>query len=363
VPEKKNKILVTKTTLPGFKKYSEYLETIWKNNWITNHGPLANELERRLRKYLGVPDLYFVSNGTVALEIAIKALKLKGEIITTPFSYVATTSSIVWTDCEPKFADINNETFNIDPEKIEKAVTKRTTAILATHVYGNPCSAEKINAIAKRHKLKVIYDAAHSFGVKYLGKSILNYGDVSTLSFHATKLFHTAEGGAVVTGSKDLAHKIAYSRNFGHNGEEAFWGLGINGKNSELHAAIGLSLLDSVKGFIKDRKKLSKLYDSLLINTGLQRQVILPGTEYNYSYYPVVFPKENILIKVRRKLNESGIFPRRYFYPPLNKLNYVKYMNCPAAESISKRVLCLPLYTGLEISSIEKICKIIIKNL
>ena len=352
------KIFVTKTTLPDLSEYSKLLKKIWKNNWITNHGPLANELEKRLKQYLEVQNLFFVANGTVALEIAIKALNLKGEIITTPFSYVATTSSIVWTNCKPIFVDIDKNSLNIDPLKIEKAITKKTSAILATHVYGNPCDVKQISFIAKKYGLKVIYDAAHCFNVKYNGKSILNFGDISTMSFHATKLFHTAEGGAVVTKSKSLSHKIAYTRNFGHNGEESFWGLGINGKNSELHAAIGLGMLKILKDQIKKRKAVSEIYNMLLEGSGIRTQKLMEGIEYNYAYYPVIFKSEAVLIAVKKALNRQNIFPRRYFYPVLNKLNYVEYIKCPVAESISKRVLCLPLFPGLTKKEIYKIVRI-----
>jgi dTDP-4-amino-4,6-dideoxygalactose transaminase len=359
----RGKIFVTKTLLPDKKEFSSLLKTIWENNWITNHGPLANRLEKKLKAHLRVPNLCLVSNGTVALEIAIKALNLKGEIITTPFSYAATTSSIVWTDCKPRFADIDRNSLNIDPLKIEKLITRKTSAILATHVYGNPCDVRKINTIAKKHGLKVIYDAAHCFGVKYMGKSILNYGDVSTMSFHATKLFHTAEGGALVCRNSSLFHKIMYSRNFGHRGEESFWGLGINGKNSELHAAVGLGVIKTVKQQIKLRKAISELYDKLLEDPGIRKPQIAKGTDYNYAYYPVIFRSEAELLAVRKELNRENIYPRRYFYPSLNTLNYVKYESCPVAENISKTVMCLPLYPDLKIKDIKTICRIINKNL
>jgi dTDP-4-amino-4,6-dideoxygalactose transaminase len=318
------KIFVTKTTLPPLKEYKKYLGIIWKNNWITNHGPLTLELEKKLKKILGVKHLFFVSNGTVALEIAIKALGIGGEILTTPFSYVATTSSIIWTNCKAKFVDIDKRTLNINPALIEKAITSRTKAILATHVYGNPCDVEKINTIARKYKLKVIYDAAHCFGVRYKNTSILNYGNISTISFHATKLFHSAEGGAVITNNDSLAHKISYMRNFGHNGQEKFWGLGINGKNSELHAAMGLCLLPFVKQNINKRKIISEMYGRLLSGLDLRRPELRKNTDYNYSYYPVLFNSEDELLSVRDSLNSNNIFPRRYFYPALSNLNYVQ---------------------------------------
>jgi dTDP-4-amino-4,6-dideoxygalactose transaminase len=223
-------IPVTKTFLPQMEEYQEYIQGIWNRNWLTNNGPLVNELELRLKEYLQVKHLLFLGNGTIALQIAIKALGLKGEIITTPFSYVATTSSIVWEGCTPVFVDIDEATLNIDPEKIETAITPKTSAILATHCFGNPCDIDAIQQIADRYNLKVIYDAAHCFGTKYKGRSVFDYGDISTTSFHATKIFHTIEGGAVFTQDPDLLKKMAYMRNFGHDGPERFAELGINGK-------------------------------------------------------------------------------------------------------------------------------------
>lgn len=358
----KKNIYVTRTTLPSIKIYTRYLREIWKNNWITNHGPLTLKLEHNLKEYLGVKHLFYVNNGTVALEIAIKALGLSKEIITTPFSYVATTSSIVWTNCKPVYVDIDNKSLCINPELIEKAITKRTQAILATHVYGNPCNVEKIKALSKKYDLKIIYDASHCFGVKYKNKSILNYGDISTISFHATKLFHTAEGGALITNDDSLAHKVSYMRNFGHNGQEDFFGLGINGKNSELHAAIGLSLLPDVNKDIEKRKTISSEYDRLLKPANFQKPEIDKNVVYNYSYYPIIFDSESQLLKVRNALNKHKIYPRRYFYPSLNKLNYVGKFHVKKTEDISKRILCLPLYSGLKLSEIRKITNIIINN-
>ena len=224
-------INVTQTFLPPLEEYTKYLEKIWDSKWLTNRGVLIKELERNLKDFLGVENLLMVNNGTIALQIAIKALELKGEIITTPFSYVATVSSIVWENCQPVFVDIDEDYLTIDETKIEEAITEKTSAILATHVYGNPCNVEAIQKIAERYNLKVIYDAAHCFGVKYKGESILNWGDISTLSFHATKVFHTGEGGAVICNNEELAHKIFYSHNFGHNGSEEFFGLGNQWKS------------------------------------------------------------------------------------------------------------------------------------
>lgn len=356
-------INVTRTFLPPLEEYVEYLQQIWDSKWLTNRGKLIQELEVKLKDYLGIENLLIVNNGTIALQIAIKALNLKGEIITTPFSYVATVSSIVWENCEPVFVDIDKDYLTIDETKIEAAITDKTSAILATHVYGNPCNVEAIQAIAERHNLKIIYDAAHCFGVKYKGESILNWGDVSTLSFHATKLFHTGEGGGIVCRDEESAHKILYHHNFGHHGEEEFWGLGINAKISEINAAIGLSLLPYINEIIAKRKQVCDLYDSLLENTNVQKLNLRKETDWNYSYYPIIFPSEESLLKSKVALNNEQIFPRRYFYPTLNKLPYLEYKKTCVAEEISERVLCLPLFVGLCNSDVQNVCQIITENL
>ncbi len=342
-------IFVTKSYLPDIEEYTTLLKKVWQSGHLTNHGPFVNELEERLRDLLGVPYLGYTNNGTIAIQIAIKALDLKGEVLTTPFSYVATTSSLVWENCKPVFVDIEPETLTIDADKLEAAITPNTTGILATHVYGIPCNVEKIASIAKKHNLKVIYDGAHAFGVKYKGQSLLNFGDATTLSFHATKLFHTVEGGAVVTTNSDTWHKMAYMRNFGHNGPEAFYGVGVNGKSSEFHAAMGVVLLDHLPHIFERRKLLSELYKQLIIakKIDLRFPTIPEETEYNYAYFPVVFPNEPTLLKVRNYLNATNIFPRRYFYPSLNTVEYTGGGPCPISEDLSCRVLCLPLYPDL----------------
>ena len=352
-------INVTKAFLPPIEEYTQYLQGIWERVHLTNAGPLVLELEEKLRLELGVKHLFFVSNGTIALQIAIKALELTGEVITTPFSYVATTSAIKWEGCEPKFVDIDRSSLCIDESLIEQAINSNTSAILATHVYGNPCDVLAIQEIAERHNLPVIYDAAHAFGVKYKNQSLLNYGTVSTLSFHATKLFHTTEGGAIITNDDDIAHRIAYMRNFGHNGPEAFWGIGVNGKNSEFHAAMGLAVLPYVPAIIKQRQKLSKLYDQLLPNSVIVRPVIREGTEYNYAYYPVVMPSESSLLEIQTNLLAQDIVPRRYFYPSLSELPYANEHRMLVSEEISRRVLCLPLFYELKEEDVIKICSII----
>ncbi len=353
-------IKVTETFLPDIDIYTAYIKGIWERNHLTNHGPLVLELEDKLKKRLGVKHLFLVNNGTIAIQIALKAMQTNGEVITTPFSYVATTSSILWEGMKPIFADINEDTLCIDPSKIEALAKKGAKIILATHVYGNPCDVEEIDRIAKKYQLNVIYDAAHAFDVKYKGTSVLNYGDISTLSFHATKLFHTIEGGAIVTNDDDLAHKIAYMRNFGHNGPEQFFGVGINGKISEFNAAMGLSVLPHVPAIIEARKKICLLYDKLLKNSEITTLTIRENTDYNYAYYPVLFKTEEELLQAVSKLNVAAVFPRRYFYPALNTLHFVEYQSCPVAESIAKRILCLPLYFSLKEAEVKMICNTIL---
>lgn len=349
-------INVTKTYLPPLEEYTRYLEQIWKQGWVTNNGPLVLELEEKLKEYLGVKHLIFCSNGTIALQIAIKAMGLKKEIITTPFSYVATVNSILWENCTPVFVDIDPETFCIDADKIEAAITPNTEAILAVHVYGIPCDVEKIQVIAERHQLKVIYDGAHAFGVKLNGKSIFNYGDVSTCSFHATKLFHTVEGGAIMTNDDALAEKMELHRQFGHRYDN-YLTLGVNGKNSEMHAAMGLCNLPRVNELIESRKNAVALYDQLLSNLSLQKPEMPDTLDYNYSYYPCVFRSEAQLLKVMAKLAEVSVAPRRYFYPALNSMPHTKGKKMPVAESVSTCVLCLPLYAEMKTRDIELICE------
>lgn len=352
-------ISVTKTYFPPLEEYQEQLKRIWENQWLTNRGELVKELEGKLKKRLGVSNITLTTNGTLPIQIALKILANGGEVITTPFSYVATTSAIVWENCTPVFVDIHPEYLTIDENKIEEAITPKTTAILATHVFGNPCHVEEIEKIAKKHDLKVIYDAAHCFGVHYKGKSLFEYGDVSTCSFHATKLFHTGEGGAIFCKDEVLNHKLYYSHNFGHNGPEDFYGVGINAKMSELQAAMGLSVIPHMKEIIEARKTIVAYYDNNLDFSRLKKLKLREGSHWNYSYYPVIFESEQQLLKVQKALNEKNIFPRRYFYPSLNTLNYTEVCKMKISESISSRVLCLPLYKGLE----DDYLNIIVENI
>jgi len=348
-------INVTKTFLPPIEEYSAVLKKAWDNNWLTNRGALILELEEKLKSYLSVSNILIMNNGTIPIQIALKLLGNGGEIITTPFSYVATTAAVVWENCTPVFVDIHPEYLTIDETKIEAAITEKTTCILATHVFGNPCNIEAIEKIAQKHNLKIIYDAAHGFGVNYNHKSIFEYGDVSTCSFHATKLFHTGEGGAAFCNDEDLRKKIFYSHNFGHNGPLDFHGLGINGKVSELQGAMGLSVLPYMKEIINSRKSTVEFYDQHLDFSGIQKMKLREGTEWNYSYYPVVFESEEKLLIIQKALNELQIFPRRYFYPSLNTIKYVSGKEMPVSENIAKRILCLPLYYNVDVSILETI--------
>ena len=347
-------IPVTKPFSPPIEEYQKLLEGIWNRNWFTNNGPLVQQLEEELKDYLHVSNLLYVSNGTIALQIAIKALGLTKEIITTPFSYVATTSSIVWEGCTPIFVDIDPNTLNIDPAKIEDAITHNTEAILATHCFGNPCDIDAIDVIAKKYNLKVIYDAAHCFGTKYKGKSVFSYGDVSTVSFHATKLYHTIEGGAVFTSDPEILKRMSYMRNFGHDGPERFEGVGINGKNSEFHAAMGVINLKYVENILSRRKSQTEHYRFNLSTISVNFIDILSNTEINHAYFPVIFNSERELLKVYKFLQSKSIFPRRYFFPSLSSLSYVRG-DTPLCDEISKKVLCLPLYHELTPQQIELI--------
>lgn len=352
-------INVTKTFFPPLAEYHEQLERIWQNQWLTNRGALVLELEEKLKDFLKVNHIVVTNNGTVPIQIALKLLGNGGEIITTPFSYVATTAAIVWENCTPVFVDIHPEYLTIDETKIEAAITDKTTAILATHVFGNPCNVDAIEAIAKKYNLKVIYDAAHAFGVTYNGQSIFNYGDVSTCSFHATKLFHTGEGGAFFAKDTTLQHQLFYSHNFGHNGPLNFYGLGINGKISELQAAMGLTVLPYMKHILEERKRVVDYYNQNLDLTKVHLLKVRENTQWNYSYFPVLFKDEAALLKVQKALNDNQIFPRRYFYPSLNTINYVENKSMPISESVASRVLCLPLYVALTQDDITKIVSII----
>jgi dTDP-4-amino-4,6-dideoxygalactose transaminase len=354
-------IPVTKTFLPPQEEYNSYVKRAWDKAWLTNRGELTLELEQKLKDYLSVSNLTITNNGTIPIQIALKLFGKGGEIITTPFSYVATSAAIVWENCTPVFVDIHPEYLTIDETKIEAAITPRTTAILATHVFGNPCHVNIIEAIAKKHNLKVIYDAAHCFGVTYNNQSIFNFGDVSTCSFHATKLFHTGEGGAMFCNDDETQHQLFYSHNFGHNGPLAFHGLGINAKISELQSAMGLAIFPYMEHIISERKKVTDFYNENLNFSNLKSIKIRENTVWNHSYYPLLFDSETTLLRVQEELQKENIVPRRYFYPSLNTIDYTKGDVMPISESIASRIVCLPLYVGLTPEDLEKIVQIINK--
>ncbi len=356
-------INVTKTYMPSLDEYQARLLRIWAEGQLTNNGKETKELAEKLETFLGVENLELVGNGTLALQLAIKALDLKGEIITTPFSYVATATAIVWEGCQPVFVDIDEKTLCINTDLIERAITEKTCAILATHVYGYPCDVKKIEEIATRHALKVIYDAAHCFGCRFQGKSLLSFGDISTLSFHATKLFHTAEGGAVVCKDAAVAKRVFLMSKFGHIGEDEYLDLGINAKLSELHAAMGLCVLPHVPELIALRRKNAEFYDELLAESQIRRPVEPIGLEYNYAYYPVIFHDYQSMMQARSLLINNNIMPRRYFHPSLNTLPYLRQKNiyeCPVSEKITSRVLALPMSHELTQKNIMQIVDIIL---
>jgi len=354
-------INVTKTFVPPLDEYMHHVKRAFDNNWLSNRGELVLELEEKLKAYLEVDNIIIMNNGTIPLQIALKLLGGGGEIITTPFSYVATTAAIVWENCTPVFVDIDPKYLTIDETKIEAAITSKTTCILATHVFGNPCNVEAIDIIAKKYNLKVIYDAAHCFGVKYKGKSIFEYGDVSTCSFHATKLFHTGEGGAIFCNDEALRDKIFYSHNFGHNGPLEYHGLGINGKISELQAAMGLAVLPHIQQILDGRKSAFDFYSMNLDQFKFKTFKLREDTLWNYSYYPLLFKTEVALLNSQQKLYESQVFSRRYFYPSLNTISFLKGSEMTVSEIISKRVLCLPIYKSILTVELQKICSIVNK--
>lgn len=354
-------INVTKTYLPEKSKYLEYVDRIYQSGWLTNNGEIIQELEKRLADYLDVPYIIPVANGTLALQVAARLLDIKGEVITTPFSFVATTSSLAWEGLKVRFADINPDTFNMDPGAVEALINDQTSAIVPVHVFGNTCEVEKLEEIAGRNKLKLIYDAAHAFGVKKGRTAVGNFGDVSVYSFHSTKLFHTIEGGAIVVKDKALYERAKLMINFGISGPEQIDLLGINAKMNEFEAAMGLCILDDIDKIIQAREKIYNTYvDELVSSPGTRLQKLADGLEYNFAYFPLVFPSERKLIKAKEELEVREIFPRRYFYPSLSTLGYLEKTDLtPVSDDISKRILCLPLYGDLPESVLQQIIEII----
>ena len=358
-----NPINVTKPSLPPLDEFTELLKGVWKKSILTNNGPLVQKFEKELCKKLNLKNFVSVTNGTLAIQLAIKALKLKGEIITTAFGWIATISAIKWEGCTPVFCDIEPDTLNMDPAKIEKLITKKTSAIIPVHVFGNPCDIEAIEAIANKHNLKVIYDAAHAVGSTFKNKSLLSYGDISTISLHGTKLLNTAEGGGCIATDHDLHEKIKRIRFFGHDDNKDIMEDGLNGKMTEIHAALGLANLKYYDEVLKDRKVKYNYYEEkLLVKNNFFSQIIKFG-EQNYSYFPLIFKSEDQLLKVKEALNEQKIYPRRYFYPSLTTYTkVVEYVNIPISEDISKRILCLPLYWELEFKEMNRIINLILNH-
>jgi len=356
-------INVTKTYLPDIGKYKGYVDKIFESGFLTNNGQFVQQLEKRLEEYLNIRNLILVSNGTLALQVAYKALELRDEVITTPFTFAATVSSQVWEGLTPVFADINPQTFCIDYKQIENLITDKCKAIVPVHVFGNACDIDVIQDIANKNNLKVIYDAAHTFGVNYKNKNILSYGDISIISFHSTKLFHTIEGGGIIVKDDELYKKIKLMINFGISGPEKIDDLGINAKMNEFQAAMGLCLLDNIDEILQGRKKVHNFYVNNL-SKELQLQKHNKDCTRNYAYFPVVFQTEKDLLRVVGELNKKEIFPRRYFYPSLDTLGYLtnsKYMQI--SNNISSRILCLPIYDSLKEYELEEIVKIINSNL
>lgn len=352
-------IYVTKPYLPANEKYKGYVDKILDSGWLTNHASLVQELEHRLSKYLGVRNVVLVANGTLALQISYKTLGLTGEVITTPFTFVATASAMAWEGLHPLFSDIDPDSFNIDPEYIESRITNNTSAIVPVHIYGNPCQLEAIESIANKYNLKLIYDAAHAFGIEYKNKSVFNYGDISTISFHSTKMFHTIEGGAVITNNDELAKKARLLINFGITGEETVEQVGINAKMNEFQAAMGLCILDDIEIIKSKRKKIWEEYYN-----ELSEQVVFQEfnefSSNNHSHVPILFENEEVLLDVLNALKSNNIIPRRYFYPTLD--NHEIFRNNhknPVADDISKRILCLPIYPDLKEKEQDRIIKII----
>lgn len=351
-------INVTKTYLPDQEVYKKYIDQIFERWWLTNSWPLVQELEKKLMEYLWVENLLLVSNGTIALQVLYKTLWLKGNVVTTPFSFVATTSSLVWEWLEPKFTDINQDFLTIDENKILGTIDDQTSAILWVHVYGNPCDVEKLEKISKEKNIKLIFDAAHCFNVKYKWTSILNYWDASILSFHSTKLFHTIEWWAIIFKNKSDLEKAKLIINFWIETYEKISTVWINGKMNEFQAAMWLCVLDSIKNNIQKRKNISEYYDSALKQeyTSLKWR---EWTERNYAYYPIIINTQQRLEEIVEKLNKNEIYPRKYFKPSLNTINYVNYIHMPISEDISNRILCLPLYESLDFKDVDLIVKII----
>lgn len=361
-------IYVTQPLLPPLEEFVPYLEQIWENKWLTNSGPMHQQLEAELTDYLGVEHLALFANGTLALLTALQALRITGEVITTPFSFVATAHSLIWNSLTPVFADIDPETFNLAPERIEQAITPRTTAIMPVHCYGNPCDVDRIQRIADTYGLKVIYDAAHAFGVRHRGKSLLSHGDLSVLSFHATKVFNTFEGGAIVCPDSKTKQRIDYLKNFGFYDEVTVMAPGINGKMNEVQAAFGLLQLKHVDAAIQRRRLIHDYYTKALDGTPGIRVLSGPADlQGNFSYFPILIDPDYPLTRdeLYGQLRTHGIYARRYFYPLISDMPMYRALpsaaheNLPVARRLSSQVLCLPIFPTLSQRAMEQVVEVV----
>lgn len=334
----------TKPYLPAKEKFNAYVDGIWERNWLTNQGPLLSRLEKQMAEFLGTPHVSFVSSGTMGLQLALKSLERKGEIITTPYSYVATSSAIVWEGHTPIHADIVPGKLTLDPVKVEAVIGPNTVAILATHIYGNACDTEAFERISLKYDIPIIYDGAHCFGSKHLGKSLLSYGDFSILSTHATKLFHTANGGFVISKNAKAKERIDRLKNFGHDGQNNFNGIGINGKNSELHAALGLCLMEESETLVSRRRKQWNFYCEQLLDSKFECLTLENEEGFNGAYFPIICPTHLDCDELITQAKSKEIEFRKYFYPSLDSLPYVNGGVCPISRNMAERILCLPLY-------------------
>jgi dTDP-4-amino-4,6-dideoxygalactose transaminase len=362
-------VYVTQPFLPPLSEFQEYLEDIWERKWITNNGRYHQQLERKLCEYLGVKYVSLFSNGTLALVTALQALRITGEVITTPFSFVATTHALWWNNIKPVFVDIEPKTFNLDAEKIESAITPRTTAILPVHVYGNPCEVERLKEIADTYGLRVVYDACHAFGVSVADESVLNFGDLSVLSFHATKVYTTFEGGAIICHDEAMKKRIDFLKNFGFAGETTVVAPGINAKMNEFQAALGLLQLKYVDEAINNRKEIAEYYHEHLSEIpGISVPSRPSRVRHCYSYFPILVDREKYgksRDEVYEELKKYNIFCRRYFYPLISQFPAYRGLassqlgKMPVAESVTERVLCLPIYPGLDLNIVERIVRLL----
>lgn len=371
--ENKKVITVTSPLLPSLEEFMPYLQDIWDRKWLTNNGYYHKELEKALCEYLKVPYISLFTNGTLPLMCALQALRITGEVITTPYSFVATTHSLWWNGIKPVFVDIDPVTGNIDPDKIEAAITPRTTAIMPVHVYGNPCGTQRIQEIADKYGLKVIYDAAHAFGVEVNGESVLKAGDMSTLSFHATKVYNTIEGGALICHDEQTKKRIDYLKNFGFAGETTVIAPGINGKMDEVRSAYGLLNLKQVDAAIEARRQVAVRYREALRNVkGIRVMEDIPGVRHNYAYFPIFIDAEEYGMsrdELYFKMKEQNVLGRRYFYPLISEFSTYRGLdsarpdNLPISHRFADSVICLPMYHNLFESDVNRIIGTIVDKL